>query len=72
MIIDGEELTFKCNECGHKFNRLIGYGPICSTPNLREKKLKENTTACPKCCSNDVHRLSILGRLLDFLDKIKA
>lgn len=71
MIIDGEELTFKCNECGHKFKRLIGYGPICPIPTLRGKS-KENTTVCPKCGSNDVHRLTILGRLLGFLDKIKA
>ena len=55
MIIDGEELTFKCNECGHKFKRLIGYGPIYPIPTLRGKS-KENTTVCPKCGSNDVHR----------------
>lgn len=64
MIIDGEELTFKCKACGHKFKHIIGYGPICPIPWLRAQRLKENPPTCPKCSSRNVKRLGTLSDLL--------
>lgn len=63
MIIDGEELNFKCNDCGRRFKWIIGYGPICPSPWLRAKKLKENPPQCPHCKSYNVKRDGILGWL---------
>lgn len=68
-VIDGEELTFKCIECGHKFTRLIGYGPIYPTPWLRKKILKENPSVCPHCHSQNVKRLTMLGKMIDMLNR---
>lgn len=50
MIIDGEELKLVCKDCGHRFTRIIGYGPVCPTPILR-RILKENPSKCPVCGS---------------------
>ena len=63
-IIDGEELTMICQECGTRFKHIIGYGSICPSPWLREKKLKENPPVCPKCGSKECKRLGIIGNLL--------
>lgn len=54
MIIDGEILNFKCKDCGSKFKRMIGYGPICPNPVLRRELLRKNPPVCPKCKSKNV------------------
>lgn len=54
MICDGEILIMECEKCGHRFRHVIGYGPICPTPWLRRKRLKENPPVCPKCGSTRV------------------
>lgn len=59
MIIDGEELKMICKDCGHKFEHIIGYGPICPTSMFRKQKLTENPPVCPKCHSKNVKRCSI-------------
>lgn len=63
MIIDGEELTFKCRDCGREFKHVIGYGPVCPTPWLRAKRLKENPPVCPSCNSKNVKRYGLFDRL---------
>lgn len=55
-IVDGEILTFKCQECNHKFKHIIGYGPVCPSSWLRKKKLKENPPICPHCGSKNVKK----------------
>lgn len=67
MIIDGEVLTMVCQNCGKRFKHIIGYGPICPTPWLREKILKENPPACPNCGSKNCKQLGIVA---DFLSRI--
>lgn len=52
--IDGEELTFVCQDCGQKFKQTIGYGPVAPTPWVRAKLLKESPPMCPHCKSNNV------------------
>lgn len=54
MICDGEILIMECEKCGHRFRHIIGYGPICPTPWLRRKRLKENPPVCPECGSKNV------------------
>lgn len=63
MIIDGEELKLVCEDCGHRFTRIIGYGAICPTPMLRRRILKENPSKCPVCGSLKVKETSLFGRL---------
>lgn len=65
MIIDGEELKFKCKVCGHKFTYIIGYGPVCPTPWLRYQRLKENPPRCPKCSSLAVKRSYFWNRFFE-------
>ena len=63
-IIDGEEQTMICQECGNRFKHIIGYGPICPTPWLREKILKENPPKCPRCGSVNCKQFNIIDRIL--------
>ena len=63
QIIDGEILKMKCKDCGHKFEHMIGYGPVCPTPWLRKKILKEKPPRCPECRSQNVKSLNFLERL---------
>ncbi len=63
MIIDGEELKYRCNKCGKKFKWIIGYGPVCPTLLLRAMSLKENPPFCPHCNSKDVKRAGLFGWL---------
>lgn len=63
MIIDGEELSFHCKNCGKEFKHIIGYGPVCPMPWLRNLKLKENPPKCPQCGSLNVKRKTFLGGL---------
>lgn len=65
MIIDGEELKYECMSCGAKFKWIIGYGPVCPSPWLREKKLKEHPPVCPHCKSKNVKRYTIFGMFRD-------
>ena len=67
MIVDGEELTMVCQDCGKRFKHIIGYGPTCPTPWLRDKMLKEYPPICPNCGSKKSKRLSIIGNILNRL-----
>ena len=62
MLIDGEEIKLVCNDCGHQFTRIIGYGPICPTPWLRRKILKDKPSKCPACGSLNVKDESMWGK----------
>ncbi len=53
-IIDGEALKMVCENCGHEFVHIIGYGPICPTQWLRKKILRENPPVCDRCGSRNV------------------
>ena len=69
MFIDGEVVQLRCKDCGERFSRMVGYGPICPTPEFRSKMLKENDTRCPKCNSRNykVYHGGLLDRLVSFL-----
>lgn len=66
-IIDGEVLTFICQDCKQKFPHIIGYGPLYPTIDMRKEALKKNPPICPKCGSKKVKR-TLIGRLLDLIN----
>lgn len=68
-LIDGEELTYVCNNCGHKFRWIVGYGPVCPNPILRAQLLKKNPPQCPHCKSRDVKRCTIFGAIFGVFRK---
>ena len=57
VIFDGEALDYECKECGHKFERLIGYGGCCPSEYARKLRLEKDTTICPECSSRNVKRV---------------
>ncbi|MDE5881446.1 MAG: hypothetical protein K2H60_06915 [Muribaculaceae bacterium] len=66
MIIDGEELNIECRRCGHRYTHIIGYGPICPTPELRRENLRKYPPVCPRCKSSDYKVRTLLDSILDF------
>ena len=69
IIIDGEELKMVCQSCGNHFKHIIGYGPLCPTPWLRNKILKENIPVCPKCGSKNCRQSGIIKDLRSRIHK---
>lgn len=57
IIKDGEALDYECKECGHKFERLIGYGGCCPSEYARKLRLEKDPTVCPACSSHNVKRI---------------
>ena len=57
VIYDGEALDYECKDCGHNFERLLGYGGCCPSEYSRKLKLEKSPTVCPKCNSQNVKRL---------------
>lgn len=57
VIYDGEALDYECRECGHKFERLIGYGGCCPSEYARKLRLEKDPTVCPECSSRNVKRV---------------
>ena len=47
--------TFKCKQCGHKFEAFDTEGGIIAGPNL---------PPCPKCGSSDTRKANIIDKIL--------
>ena len=55
MITKPDKTTFKCKQCGYKFEAIYIEGGFLPVPNLPH---------CPKCGSNEIRKATLLDKVV--------
>ena len=71
FIIDGEELSLQCKQCGTNYKHIIGYGPCAPNELMRRESLRKNPPHCPKCGSSNYKQISLLDTIRRTILKTK-